>query len=413
MRPRIVGRMSYIRFVLSHPRILAFGVLLTLFSSFGQTFLISIFVPRMIDEMGLTTGGFGTLYSVATVLSASCLPFFGRILDRVSVRSYTIGVAFALMLACGMVSISVNAPMLFVGIVGLRLAGQGLLGLTASTTMARCFPENKGKALSVSAMGYPLGEGLLPMLAVLMIASYGWRVSWQIMGGLVAVLLLPLIVALVRNLPNHEGGRSCSSGQRENMSEVLRDPRFYQLLPGLLVVPFVLTGLFLYQLPLAGFKGWTDRAMAVGFIGFAGARLVSSILVGPLIDRVGSLRLIPLTLIPVMAGLVFLFKIEGEWGATVFLVLMGAGQGPAGTISTAVWVDLYGIDALGRIKSLVAMLGVFSTAFSPILIGFMLQIGVGFEYLIPAFGVVNALAFGLSYWSSRRIIRAMRSAQHS
>ena len=103
------------------------------------------------------------------------------------------------------------------------------------------------------------------------------------------------------------------------------------MLPGLLVVPFVLTGLFLYQLPLAGFKGWTDRAMAVGFIGFAGARLVSSILVGPLIDRVGSLRLIPLTLIPVMAGLVFLFKIEGEWGATVFLVLMGAGQGPGRT----------------------------------------------------------------------------------
>lgn len=128
IRLRIVGRMSYMRFVLSHPRILAFGVLLTLFSSFGQTFLISIFVPRMIDEMGLTTGGFGALYSIATILSASCLPFFGRILDRVSVRSYTIGVAFALMLACGMVSISVNAPMLFVGIVGLRLAGQGLLG---------------------------------------------------------------------------------------------------------------------------------------------------------------------------------------------------------------------------------------------------------------------------------------------
>ncbi|HOO93565.1 MAG TPA: hypothetical protein PKX94_08850, partial [Opitutales bacterium] len=76
--------MSYLRFVLSHPRALGFGVLLTLFSSFGQTFLISIFVPRMIDEMGLSTGGFGTLYSVATVLSASCLPFFGRILDRVS-----------------------------------------------------------------------------------------------------------------------------------------------------------------------------------------------------------------------------------------------------------------------------------------------------------------------------------------
>jgi hypothetical protein len=41
--------MAYFRFFLTHPRVLSFGVLLTLFSSFGQTFLISIFVPRRAD----------------------------------------------------------------------------------------------------------------------------------------------------------------------------------------------------------------------------------------------------------------------------------------------------------------------------------------------------------------------------
>lgn len=39
--------MAYFRFFFTHPRVLSFGVLLTLFSSFGQTFLISIFVPRL------------------------------------------------------------------------------------------------------------------------------------------------------------------------------------------------------------------------------------------------------------------------------------------------------------------------------------------------------------------------------
>jgi len=41
--------MAYFRFFLTHPRVLSFGLLLTLFSSFGQTFLISIFVPRLLE----------------------------------------------------------------------------------------------------------------------------------------------------------------------------------------------------------------------------------------------------------------------------------------------------------------------------------------------------------------------------
>jgi hypothetical protein len=42
---------------------------------------------------------------------------------------------------------------LFLAILGLRLTGQGMLSLTASTTMARVFTEGRGKALSVSGLG--------------------------------------------------------------------------------------------------------------------------------------------------------------------------------------------------------------------------------------------------------------------
>ena len=65
--------MAYLRFFLTHPRALSFGVLLTLFSSFGQTFLISIFVPRLLEEFALNTAQFGALYALATITSAASL----------------------------------------------------------------------------------------------------------------------------------------------------------------------------------------------------------------------------------------------------------------------------------------------------------------------------------------------------
>ena len=78
-----------LRFILTHPRVLGFGVLLTLFSSFGQTFLISIFVPRLLESFGLGTAAFGTLYAAATLCSALCLPYFGRLIDRVPLARFS------------------------------------------------------------------------------------------------------------------------------------------------------------------------------------------------------------------------------------------------------------------------------------------------------------------------------------
>jgi MFS family permease len=96
-----------------------------------------------------------------------------------------------------------NVPLLFLAILGLRLTGQGLLSLTASTAMARVFGQGRGKALSLSGLGYPLGEGLLPLLVVLLIHGVGWRFSWGILGALIALLLLPATYSLLADVETH------------------------------------------------------------------------------------------------------------------------------------------------------------------------------------------------------------------
>jgi MFS family permease len=388
--------MAYFRFFLTHPRVLSFGVLLTLFSSFGQTFLISIFVPRLVDEFALNTAQFGALYAGATLTSAASLPFFGRLIDRVTLRTFSLAVGLGLVLACLAMALAPNVAVLFLAILGLRLTGQGLLSLTASTTMARVFTEGRGKALSVSGLGYPLGEGLLPMAIVLLIHAAGWRLSWGILGGIIAVLLLPGMISLLRDVePLHQ--REVVEHQiRPRRLHLFRDRRFYLLLPGSLFLPVVLTALFLYQIPLAEARGWSAQTMATAFIGFAVARMAASLIVGPWIDRWGAGRLFPVILIPVCMGLGALAVGSSPWIAFLYLALAGVSQGIASPMMTALWAEVYGVETLGATKSTVSMLGIFGTALGPLLLGSLLKAGVTFDVIIPTTAILGALSVTVS-----------------
>lgn len=396
--------MAYFRFFLTHPRVLSFGVLLTLFSSFGQTFLISIFVPRLLEEFTLNTAQFGALYAGATLTSAVSLPFFGRLMDRITLRAFSLAVGLGLALACFAMALAPNVAVLFIAILGLRLTGQGLLSLTASTTMARVFTEGRGKALSVSGLGYPLGEGLLPMLIVLLIHAAGWRLSWAILGGIIAAVLLPSTVSLLRDVePLHQreiaGHKASCSRPR-----LWRDPKFYLLLPGNLFIPCVLTALFLYQLPLAQYRGWSAGTMASAFVGFAVARMAASLAIGPVIDRWGAMHLFPVILLPVSAGLLALSLGSAPGIAFLYLILAGISQGIASPMMTALWAEVYGVESLGTTKGTVATFGIFATALGPLLLGALLKAGVSFGVIVPLCALLGLGVTAISF-AARHLLR--------
>jgi MFS family permease len=399
---------AYIRFFLTHPRVLSFGVLLTLFSSFGQTFLISMFVPRLLETFTLDTAQFGLLYAAATVTSALSLPFFGRLIDRTPLRRFSLAVGLGLVIACFLMAVAPNVPVLFLAILGLRLTGQGLLSLTASTTMARVFEEGRGKALSLSGLGYPLGEGLLPLLVVLLIHGAGWRLSWGILGVVIALLLLPSMYSLLVDVeagPPVTNRSAATAGVPPEKLALLRDTRFYLLLPGSLYLPLVLTALFLYQVPLAEHRGWSAQTMATAFIGFAVARSVASLIVGPMIDRWSAIRLFPMILIPASIGLLVLSLGAVPWIAFAYLILAGVSQGIASPMMTALWAEVFGIESLGAIKGTVSTFGILSTAVGPVLLGACLNAGISFDLILPATAVLGLATAVLSLFARPRLRR--------
>src|SRR5690625_4075474 len=129
--------MSYLTFALKERRLLSFPVSFTFFSSFGQTFLISLFVPCLLTASDMRNASFGTLYSAAARTGAFALPWLGQWFARIPLRQFSMYVAAGLLFASTMMAFSWHISMLFVRLILLRLSGQGLSSHTAQATMAK------------------------------------------------------------------------------------------------------------------------------------------------------------------------------------------------------------------------------------------------------------------------------------
>jgi MFS family permease len=381
--------MSYLQLVRTHPRLVGFGFALTLFSSFGQTFFIAVFGAEIRSEFDLTHGSFGALYSTATLISGFSIIWLGGLIDRFALRSYTRVVAAGLIAGAVLFATARSLAGLFVAILFLRLFGQGLMGHTGMTTIARFFRGSRGKALSAAALGFPVGEALLPRAFVAIKELIGWRTSWVVVALGVSLLLMPLLEMLFRSMVAHgteddgaagsETAKPAADAEGWRRRAVVRDARLYLVLPAVLAPPFLATGLFFHQVALAGSKGWSMDVFTTAFVAFATAQVASSITIGPLVDRLGASRILFLYLVPMGAALTFLASGNHPLIVVAFMFFAGLSAGAQGTVVGAYWVEAYGVLHLGAIRSMVMALMVLSTAAAPVLFGRMIDAGTSFE----------------------------------
>ena len=402
---------QYLQFVVSERRLLSFGLTFTFFSSFGQTFLISLFVPFFLANFNLSNAGFGSLYSLATLTSAFSLPWLGKWIDHLPLKRFSLMVAMGLMLAAFTVSISWHVSILFIGLLLLRLSGQGLSGHTAQTAMAKFYRFQRGKALSIASLGYPLGEAVLPLVITAMLPLLTWRGTWGGISIAIGILLIPFVLQILSGETGElttpkNSDKEASRKQTGDYSMVLQDQRFYLLLPAVLLPAFWVTGLFLYQVSIAEQLGWSATLIASAFIAHAVSRICSSVMVGPLIDLFDARSLFPYHLIPIGLGFVVALFHPGNWSAFLYMFLLGMTLGISGNIKTALWTEMYGTESVGTIRSMFSSLMVFSTALSPFMMGWLIDNGVTISSILlwAIISVVFAslmalLAFRDSLWN--------------
>ncbi|MGV1824488.1 MFS transporter [Agrobacterium vitis] len=346
-------------------------------SSFGQTYFISISGAHFREAFRLSDGGLGTVYAIGTFLSALTLTWAGRLIDYTTVRAFSWAVAVLLACACGLVSFSPNIYVLLLAFYLLRLGGQGLMVHTALTATARTFPADAGKALGIIALGMSVAQATFPLAGVTMNDTFGWRASWAINALFVIAGVGVALTVLPRagDRPLRQRRPKGQASTEPRGTSLLLDRRLLMTLPAVLASPFIVTGFFFHQGRLAEQKHWDITWLAAGFVVFAIVQAVSVVVIGPVIDRFGTKRILPYFLLPQAIGMLALGLLSSPWVALVYMVLMGISSAFGSTLATALWVELFGATELARVRSAVEAGSVIASGASPVIMGLLIDAG--------------------------------------
>ena len=368
------------QFVKNNSRFLLFGFILTFCSSFGQTFFIGIFNPYIREDLNLSHSEFGLIYSLATLLSSFSLIWIGKKIDDFKIIHFAIAVCLFLAFSSFFLTLVSNIIILFFAIYFLRLSGQGLMTHTASTSMAKFFDLNRGKALSISWLGLSLGEGFLPYLIIFLMKFYSWKIVWLGISIFILSLVVPSVFFILRFYK--DGATEISDIKKQEVnhtiknwtrSEVIRDSKFYFLLPAVLGPAFLSTGIFINQIYIFESKQWSMLMLAQGFTLYAIVSVITLAISGFLIDRFSAIKVLPFYLLPTMAA--YTLVITSSWAFTpiVMMILIAMTNGTSSVLLTSTWSEIYGTKYLGGIRSITVSFFVFSTAIAPVLFGYLID----------------------------------------
>ena len=373
-------------------KIIIFGFIFTFFSSFGQSFFLGLFNSPIRNELGITHGQFGNIYAMATIISSVLLIWVGKKIDEYQIFYYSFFVIILLFLSSLFFSFINSIFLLAIGIFLMRFSGQGLMSHTSTTTISRFFEKSRGKALSTIWFGLSSAEFILPVFVTYFFVIYSWRTVWQGIA-IIIILFLPIVIFNTIRSVKLES-REKDQNPKINLKikswrrvEVIKDFRFYIVSLNMLAMPWVATGVFVYQSFITESKMWSIYTIPKAFMVYSITSIITLFFSGFLVDKFTSRKLIPLMNIPLLFAMLVLFYNEQEISAFIFLGLIGVSNGLANVLGSSTWAEIYGVKYIGSIKALTTALMVFSTAFGTALFGALIDGGYDIENIALIVGI--------------------------
>ena len=351
-----------------------FGLMMT---TPGQTVAVSVFIDRIIPDLGVTRTTVSLMYTFATLLGSLALPFVGRFIDARGPRLAVILITVAFALACVLMGLVNGLVLLFIGFTLIRSLGQGSLSLVSQYVINIWFVRRRGLAIGISGIGVALGIALFPSLIEGLVNRFEWRTAYMLLGLAVATTILPLGALLYREQPEKYGLEPDGKAdplKRPQLNEVVftlgdaqGTPMFWLLIAAGVAFSTFGTGLLFHNYDLLA-QGGLDRAAAtrvfapLGFMA-AGANFVT----GYFLDKVAPRFVLSIPLALQAFLLFFVTTLGSDSSALLYGVAFGLMQGMSGAVLSVAYAHYFGRAHLGSIKGFVTTLTVGGTAFGPVI----------------------------------------------
>ena len=374
-----------------------FGWINIFFSAPGQTFLISLCIQDIATDLGLSATALASVYSVATLSAAASLTPVGRWIDRLTLHQLLLVMGSILGLGCLGLVFGTHVIMIGAAFYALRLGGQGLLTMSATTIMGKCFHKNRGKALSWASLGFSMSELIFPSIVLLAMSAWGWRGAYVCLGLGYLVIWLPLqwrcVTMSGQGVPQcfeHEVMTESvqSSPVVYSLAEVIRDKTFYWVIVASCLPPMIMTAILYHQYSLFEFHSWPIEWIPFALGAYAISKSVTSLGVGPFLDRYGPVVSFMMLVAGMGIGTVGMALGGPASMGVLWYVIFGAALGLSGPVMSVVWPNLYGTPNLGQIKGWVATWRNGVTAIAPLPLAWVIDSNASIPLFLGVVGIV-------------------------
>jgi MFS family permease len=158
------------------------------------TFSFGVFLKPLTQEFHLPRAAVSFAFTLHNIALAFGLPFTGRLVDRFGPRkiilTFTVISGLLLLSAC-LCSRRIWQLYLFYSVLGVATCGAS--SLCYCKVISHWFDRRRGLALSFTMVGLGLGALIMPSTAQFLIARFGWRLTFAIVGAAILLITVPAL----------------------------------------------------------------------------------------------------------------------------------------------------------------------------------------------------------------------------
>jgi MFS transporter, OFA family, oxalate/formate antiporter len=354
---------------------------LNLFFGVGIVFYcLPRFYASLEDSLGFTRSQVTQGMLLGFLIVAPFFGLLGALIDRIGARQVIrfgiVLVALPLVLLGGISRLWHYYVLCIAEVVGYVLAGP----IPNQVLVSNWFRVKRGRAMGYAYLGLGVGGVVAPILADQLIARFGWRRGFEIIGLIIFVVLFPIAQWVTRSSPG-EMSLPPDGSTPENPSTIapslpavdlgpaVRTANFWLILLGsTLIIGAIGTVIQQFVLFLRD-QGYSTAQASRVLSGLLFSGLAGRVVVGFFADRFDKKNVMALfyVLLALSIPLLFLARLPAAlWGfAAVFGFAMGADY----LLIPLVTADCFGLKALGKLLSLIIMADSLGQWFGPMLAG--------------------------------------------
>lgn len=355
----------------------AWGVLLgaALCMFCGQSgvgyYTFGVFQPEIVADTGWPASAVAAAIGPGVLIAGLAAVLVGRACDRWGVRTVTLagGPAYALGLA--LLGLAPTSARSFTAILMLMwlLAFAGS-PIPYSHAVTSSFDRRRGLALGIIFCAGALGIAFWPPLAARLIAVYGWRHAYVIMGSISGAVVLSSAIILLKSAPDARSARSTvRSAAEPTVGTALRTTRFWKICAIFLILSGVLGGTAVNLPVILRHNGAQAQAAAAILTVVGVGMFLGRLILGAFLDRWFAPHVIMAITAVSMIAFAILLSSTDKAAFVAAAACIGIGLGAEFAAAAYIVSRAFGFSSFGAIYGLVMLASVIGAAIGPAVIG--------------------------------------------